>query len=581
MYALTVTVTLGLLGLTLFIQLNNGVNALIQSKASLTEKQILFAERGTFYDRNGVSLVANSNGYELYINLAEWSKLTVQLQAETLALLKSINVDVVAFQQKIDQGLSLKYAQVLVGKTLAEDEANKLGLQKFAAIGVNALKLRRYIYGPLYAHIIGYTGLPNEQEVASGLNSNSQAGKYRLEDQYDSWLRGVDGHSSFGQTYQLTPPVNGGNLQLTIDHNWQASLYKLLGRQTDVMGARAGAGMITDTQTGEVIAYVSYPSYDPNALSYQIDSKAYGNWLQDVRKPLLDKVIGIQSSTGSTFKIFSAYTLLTNGIIDAQTKLRSTGCIKLGNNSFCEFGKRKLGLLDITTALAKSSNIFFCTNLMAAEANLGIQRIVDDLAQFGFGTKTNIGFAGEASGVLPGPEYKQTTFKQSWYPGDTCNMSIGQGMFVATTAQMAMATQSLTNGGKLFKPQIIKAEITNTGAVEKNIQPELVRSIALDPNTQALIMDGMYKVAHMPGGTAYAHLNKVPGNVRIKTGSAEAADEKGRPRVHSWSVGSFEHNGRNYTFALHMFFGGGGGYLNPVVRDFVNCVYSNFRGGCK
>lgn len=580
LYASTFLVIITLLALTLNVQLTKGVEALILSESSLTNKQVIFAERGLIYDRNGQQLVENVDGYDLFLNLPNWSKLTQEEQSKTLTLLESLGVDLNTLKPKIQSGIASKFAEVVIGKSIDIETANRLQLSSYAAISAKTLKLRRYLYGPVYGHILGYTGLPDTDAVVSGANPNSQVGKYRLEEKYDKLLRGVDGYALRGETYQLTPPVNGGSIKTTIDHNWQIALYNLLGRQTDRTQALAGAGMVLDSQTGEVMAYVSYPSYDPNALSYKLDTKQYGNWLNDARTPLLDKVIGIQSPTGSTFKIFSSFTLLANSVINEQTRLRSTGCISLGNGRFCEFGRRALGVLDITTALAKSSNIFFCTNLMSQENNLGIQRIVDDLAQFGFGSKTNIGFSGELSGVLPSPEYKQTTFKQPWVGGDTCNMSIGQGMFVATTAQMAVATNAFIGDGNIFQPQIIKSTLDSQGSLTEE-KSTLIRKISMDSKTKSLILDGMYKVAHMPGGTAYAYLNKTPGNIRVKTGSAEAKDALGRNRVHSWSVGSFDYAGKNYTFALQLYFGGGGVYLNPVVRDFVNCVHNNFSGGCK
>lgn len=582
LYALLACVLLVLAANTLNVQIVNGTQATVLAQNSLRSVEVIPAERGVIYDRNGVQLVKNVDAYELYLRVPEWNKLNESEKASTLALIKDLGVNIDSFSTKLNSAIESKYAQVMIGKTIPVSKAEELKLASFTAVGANPTYLRQYLYGPLYAHIIGYTGLPDEQQIKSdNIQANSQVGKYRLEQEYDKQLRGVDGQRTVGPKFQIVPAVPGHNLRLNIDHNWQASLYKILGKQVDAVGGRAGAGMIMDSETGEVVTYVSYPSFDPNALSYDQDTTKYASWLADKRTPLVDKVVGVQAATGSTFKIFTAYTLLNNAIIDAATKIRSTGCISLGGGRFCEFGRRPLGVLDITTALARSSNIYFCTYLMQQESSIGMASIVDDIAQFGFGNRTGLNLPGELNGVLPGPEYKQLTFKEAWFPGDTCNMSIGQGMFVATTAQMAQGTNAIINGGKLLQPQILDAELNQSGDPIKTLNPNLMRTVSMDSTTQKLILDGMHKVTHMPGGTAFAYLNNAAGNVKAKTGSAEAVDEAGRPQVHSWTVGSFEFNNKAYTFAFHIYFGGGGWHLNPVARDFVNCLHAGFPGGCK
>jgi penicillin-binding protein 2 len=566
-------VVCGLVGYTTYYQFAfGGISSVLAQKNLTAENQIL-APRGVFYDRNGVQLVQNEVVYDLYLNKQGWLTLKPEQQSSALQLLTQqlsltkdeLNASIVKIPNhqfgKVHSNIDLTQA-VKLEEFITKDKLWQL----------KPRYIRSYPYGALYSQIIGYTGLDDYGE---------QTGKYRLEQLLNTYLVGKSGVQVDGVTNKQTAARAGHNVYLTIDHQWQAALYKILSQKVDQVGGQAGAVSIVDIKTGELISYVSYPSFNPNQIERGISNAQHQVLVNDGRKPLVDKVIGIQASTGSTFKIFTAYNLLENSGITSATRIQSTGCMRLGDARFCEFGRRRLGKLDITTALARSSNIFFCQTLGEMQKSIGVNKIVDTYARFGFGQRTGLGFTDELAGVLPTPQYKQQSFKQGWFLGDTCNLSIGQGMFVATPLQMTTATAALFNQGKLWQPVLWNKVLSQEGEVIQTQAAQIKQEIPLSQTTASLINSGMDKVAHMPGGTAYNVLKHVPGNLRVKTGSAEAVDIRGADQVHSWLVATFDYQGKTYAMTGHIYFGGGGWHLNPVLRDFMHCLHSNFPAQCR
>lgn len=567
--------------LTVYLQIVEGPQSVLAAEQSIRVEREIAPARGLFYDRNGVKLVVNENSYTLKLKLSDWKDTRDQLTS----LFQRLDIVPNTFWLEAE---AAKKDSVVVRTGLSQAEVVELStlVGKEAKLQYVQSQRRNYLYGPLYGQIIGYTGLPNAEEVAQGALVDAEVGKYRLEKIFNKDLSGIAGEKvTYLNTITETAGVPGNNIFLTLDHAWQQSLYKLLGKQVDSVSGLAGAAAIVEVSSGELLSYVSYPSYDPNIFEGGITTKAYQQLLQDPRKPLLDKLIGLQASPGSTFKLFSAYALLQNSVIDAGTRILSTGCIKLGTANFCEFGKRRLGNLDITEALGKSSNIFFCRTLGDAVARDGIDKVISELAQFSFGQQTGIVFEGEITGNLPSEAYKQKNFQQNWFLGDTCNMSIGQGMLTTTPLQMAMATAVLGNGGSYYRPNILQQVVAQDGEVMRKGEKEVLKTVPLAPQTASLIQTGMVKVAQQPTGTAYRYLRGTPGNVRVKTGSAETSqvsdDGSVADKVHSWVVGFFDYQGKTYAFAMHIHFGGGAWNVTPVASEFIKCLYANFPAQCQ
>jgi penicillin-binding protein 2 len=290
---------------------------------------------------------------------------------------------------------------------------------------------------------------------------------------------------------------------------------------------------------------------------------------------LLDKVIGVQAAPGSIFKLVSAYAALEKGIIEPESMYYSNGCMKIGDHSFCEYGKFALGNLDLRNAIKRSSNIYFCQSSLKLANEQGIPALVNAAADLGIGKKTGIIFEGEASGVMASPEYKSRVFGERWFGGDTCNTAIGQGMVATTPMQMAMVVGTLANSGIRLAPNVIKEISDQSGTfVSGGIAQELAK-IPLAHSTEVAILDGMKMAAQEWGGTAAAFLADNPASFRIKTGSAEAVEG-----VHSWMVGTFQYQGRVFAFAAHIHFGGGSRNVIPVMDEFGNCLYANFPNYC-
>lgn len=569
-----VTITfLSLITITIHLQFTQGIESAYAAQANLSRGKQLPPARGLFYDREGKKLVVNENSYDLTITAEE-------LTSERKAKLESVLG--IAVEQGEAQGQDKVYLKTgLNSNELVELTSKLTDIPIEFTAGVS----RNYLFPNNYAHIIGYTGLASGEDVKNGALLNDKVGKYRLEKQLNNELAGVRGREiSLAESISQTESVAGDNVFLTINNDWQASLTKLLGNQVQLLGAQAGAAVVVDISNGDIWAYASVPSFDSNLFSKAISNTQYQELLAARGRPLIDKVVGLQAAPGSVFKIITAHALLQNSIIDANTKVFSKGCMPIGNYEFCEFGDRLLGSLDVTTALQKSSNIFFCTAGLQLDNVVGVNRLVEAAQQLGLGSVTSSGLEGEVAGNMASPEYKMKTFGEKWFPGDTCNTVIGQGMVTVTPLQMAMAVSTIANGGDYYHPNLIDKIADQSGQVLRDDFRKLDRTIALAPDTQRLILDGMFKVAHEPSGSAARFMAKVPGNVRAKTGSAEAAEEingVAQERVHSWVAGTFDYNGKTFAYAAHIHFGGGSWNVTPVMADFIKCLHINFGGVCK
>ncbi len=567
-----------LMGIHFGVQAETGTQSLLIAKQNATFQSEVPPPRGLFYDVNGKRLVSNKNGYYVAVQSSITQEEYIYLSKELFSLGKTVS----AYEETQKQGSD----RVVLVAGLTADQAVLLQ-SKLPEIGleVGTIPIRSYLFPKQMSQILGYTGPVSEEDINNGYGYQDRVGKQGLESVLEERLKGIKGKEvSLGLTREIYSALPGENIVLTINIDWQRALYKLLGNQVESLGANVGAAAIVDIETGDLAAYASYPSFDSNDFVQGISSEKYTEYVTDPRKPLIDKLIGLQAPPGSTFKLVSAFANLEKGTIDADTRVFSTGCMPLGNREFCEYGKYHLGELDITTALARSSNTFFCEGTLKLVNEYGMEEYQQLANQLGIGVKTGIDLPGELSGIMPSPKYKLDTFGEGWFAGDSCNTSIGQGMVLVTPLQMLMMTSTIANGGKYYKPNLIKEIQDQEGNVIESDFQQLEREVQIDQKTRDFILEGMNGSVSYPNGTAYRVLNGAPGNPKAKTGSAEAVefvDGEIRSRVHGWVVGTFEYQNRTYAYVVHVHYGGGGWNATPVVRDFLGCLYSNFPRSCR
>lgn len=546
-------------------------------------KEFIPAQRGLFLDKNKNLLVNNYNDYSLYLYKKEYSDqdyenikdiLQTILNEEEISLYLS-RLDTSEYDIKLKENVSY----VELNSIMASDDS------KFYFYSINTQK-RKYLYPEEFSHVIGYTGKTEPGNIKDGYSQFDSIGKYKLELQFEQQLKGVKGATySIDGSKNTIPSEAGNNIQLTIDKDWQVALYKIIKQYSNQYNSAGGAGVIVDDANGDVIALVSYPGIDTNLFISGITESKFSEYSTDRKLPLIDKSIALQIAPGSTFKLITSYALLENNIVDENTIYFSNRCLEDENFDFCEYQKYFYGQMNVVRALYKSSNLFFCVNSLKLEDQGDLAKLFEAESIFGLGQKTGIDLTGELPGNIDTPEYKKSNFNLEWYSGDTCNAVIGQGSNTVTPIQMALVAQAIANKGTVYKPNLIEKITDSFGNTIEMPEKKILRTIPMSDRTVSLINEGMSMVANYWDGTLYPFLGGLPGNIRAKTGTAEAseflADGSINNTTHGWIVGSFDYEGKTYSFSSVLNLGGGGFYVGQITRDFINCLYSNFPESCK
>ena len=397
------------------------------------------------------------------------------------------------------------------------------------------------------AHVLGYVGEVDEQEV-NQFYLGAMIGKMGLELKYDQVLRGVDGLSileqdSEGQALRelkRIEPIKGENLKTTLDSGLQKKAFELLDK-------RKGAVVVTRPETGEVLALVSSPSFDPKRLELYIDDK---------NLPMFDRAISGEYPPASVFKVVVATGALEDGKITGKTEIEDTGEIRVGlyrfgNWYYDQYG-RKEGFLEVTRALARSNDVFF----YKLGEELGMKSLADWARYFGLGAKTGIDLEGEAEGLIPDPEWKERVLKESWYLGDTYISAIGQGNILTTPIQLNQMMSVIAGKGSLCSPHLVK------------INQDNCKKLDLAKETLRLVTEGLVKVCQT-GGTAWPFFD-FPVSVAGKTGTAEfgpLVEEK----THAWFSGFVPVSKPEILVTVLLEGAGEGSYqAAPIAKDLMS-----------
>jgi len=407
--------------------------------------------------------------------------------------------------------------------------------------GLRINSKRIYHSGEVFAHLIGYRGLASSLELKNDLCLNKaklgdKVGKKGVEWLFECQLRGqpgkklieVDASGNFLRTVAVIPPKNGLDLKLALDWRLQKKAY-------DLIKEKKGAIIAILPKNGEVIAFVSSPSFDPQIFEDE-DSKMIENLLVDEKKALFNRVSEGEYPPGSIFKLVVAAAAIEEKIINENTKINDTGILKLGpltfgNWYYLQYGKTD-GLVDVKKAIQRSNDTFF----YQIGGKLGEQKIKKWLEIFGLGKKTGIGIE-EKEGLTPSSFWKEDKLKEKWYLGDTYNFSIGQGYLLTTPLQIAVLTSIFANNGYLCPPQLLKQKNTEK---QSNLSLSSCQKLLLSQKTLDLIKEGM-KQACSPGGTGWPLFNfkvNIPNKnaqeiiTACKTGTAESQSKNHLP--HAW-----------------------------------------------
>ncbi len=459
--------------------------------------------------------------------------------------------------------------------------ADRNGVVLAANIQLPDGSMRREYSVPGMGQIIGYVSYP-KKDASGNYYDTKETGLAGLEAELDTALAGQNGkvlveRDALGEVRSqgtVVPATDGATVTLSIDADLEKKFAKAVGDIARARGFIAGAGVIMDVHSGEVRAIVSYPSYDPNVMSLGGPPATIAAYNTDPGHPFLDHAVQGVYTPGSIVKPFIAVGALTDGLITPSTVINDPGSLSVPDpyhpgKSFLYTGWKALGALTVEKAIAWSSDVFFYTvgGGFGSQKGLGIDRLDYWYRQFGFGTPTGIDLPDEASGLVPDPAWKQKTFNEGWYLGDTYFTAIGQYSMQVTPVQMARATAAVANGGTLYTPTLIKGQQT--------------ASVAVPGASSAFATARAGMRLGVTGALAEA-INLPYVSVAAKTGTAQVGAKN--QYDNSWVEGFFPYDNPQYAFAVVLERGpsGTGEEAVNVMRELFDMLHAGnsvYTGG--
>ncbi|MFC6336279.1 penicillin-binding protein 2 [Pseudomonas sp. CCM 7891] len=476
--------------------------------------------RGLIYDRNGVVLADNRPSYNLTITRERAPDLKGELNS-IISILHLPVEDRELFDKAMKQARH-PFVPVTLFYELTEEQVALLAVNEFRLPGVDVAPqfVRHYPLGAHFAHSIGYVGRINEKE-SKALDSveyrgTQSIGKTGIERFYESQLHGHVGYEEVetnaqGRVLRVlkhTDPIPGKNIILSLDVKLQEAAEKALGN-------RRGSVVALDPQTGEVLAMVSKPSFDPNLFVTGISFKEYAALRDSPDRPLFNRVLRGLYAPGSTIKPEVAIAGLDSGVVTAQTRVFDPGYYQLPDfeHKYRNWNHSGDGWVDMDAAIMRSNDTYFYD----LAHKLGIDRLHDYLAEFGLGQKVSLDMFEESAGLMPSQAWKRATRGKPWFPGETVILGIGQGYMQVTPLQLAQATGLIANKGVWIRPHLAKT-IDGVPPVDDHPMPNVVLK---DPREWEQVNHGMQLVMHDPRGIARAAAAGAQYRIAGKSGTAQ------------------------------------------------------------
>jgi penicillin-binding protein 2 len=502
----------------------------------------ILAPRGKILDREGRTIVENYPSFSALL-LRDSSR---DLNADADLIAQGLHLDPGEVRTRIRHFSSMpQYQPIFLKEDITQDELAFIDAHRNELPELDTIVAHRRLYprNGFMAHLIGYVGEVTEdmlnQPQFELYSPGDVVGVSGVERQYNNELMGTNGArralvNSHGREVGLlgeTEAIPGKQLKLTVDIDLQIAAEEAL-------EGRNGAIVAMDPRTGEILAMVSRPSFDPNDFAVRVSRDQWNKLVTDPDKPLMNKAIQAQLAPGSTFKIIMATAGLQEGIAQ-DLKVNCTGGAEFYGRYFkCWVlaEHRTHGITDITKAIYQSCDVFFYT---LAE-KLGIERIAKYASAFGLGQKTGIDLPQEASGIMPSEEWKIRNYKQKWFAGETISVGIGQGAVAATPIQMARALGAIASGGRMVRPHVTNPSELPPGVVPAQSGPQET-TVPIDPKNWEIITDAMADVVN-PGGTAaLSHLQNI--DFAGKTGSAQTISNALKAKLGAAGKANFKDNG--------------------------------------
>lgn len=555
--AFFVLLCFGLLGARLvFLQVVRHEDLALQAEANRIAVLPVVPNRGLIVDRNGVVLATNYSAYTLEITP---SRVQGPLDAviDNLAQVLDIELrDRRRFKRLQDESKSFESVPIRTKLNDAEVARFMAQRYRFPGVEVRARLFRSYPAGEVGSHLIGYIGRINtaekkamedwDDEVYANYRGTDVIGKLGLEQHYEQQLHGTTGfeevETSAGgravRRLKVHPATPGNTLVLSIDIKLQALVEQMF-------GDRRGALVAIDPRSGEVLAFVSKPSFDPNLFVDGIDVDSWRGLNESLDKPLLNRALRGTYPPGSTYKPFMAIAALNSGKRGPAAIVHDGGSFNFGGHEFRSHGDHGLGPVDMRRAIVLSSNVYFYS--LANE--LGVDLIHDQLDPFGLGRKTGIDLDGEVTGLLPSTAWKKRAYKkpeqQKWYAGETISLGIGQGYNNFTMLQLASATATLVAGGQRFEPRLVREIRDVVSQAVTPVAGEALSPLLLKPEHAALIASAMHGVTQE--GTSTRIFVGAPYKSGGKTGTAQAVGIRANEKYNANKLSEYQRDHSLYT----------------------------------
>ncbi|MFL5815362.1 MAG: penicillin-binding protein 2 [Bdellovibrionia bacterium] len=524
-----------LLSRLVYLQILQGDRMRQYSEDNRIKRVKIDAPRGMIFDRTRKMLIDNRPAFDLEV-VPQYLKESKQTAQVVTQLSKLVNMPEKDIYRILDKAKGQPtFMPVKIKTDLSRDEVAAVESWKIDMPGVEVRTeiKRTNIYGDIASHLMGYIGEVNSAEMpylkANGKDYKlgDRIGKFGLEQRLEDTLRGVDGEElkevdalgrikldrNRGRVLNAIPGKDatpGRNLVLTIDQDLQMAA-------SQAFEDKIGSMVAIDPRSGEILAMMSRPSFDPTEFSRGISAQLWKKLIMNENHPLRDKTIQDHYPPGSTFKIFTAIAGLEEGVIDEHTTFNCSGALRVGNHPFHCWQKHGHGAINVVTAITQSCDVFFYRVAMKLKS---VDQIAYWAQHLGLGKKTGIILKGEVPGLIPTEEWKMKRFKQPWQGGETLSVAIGQGYVLATALQLANAYAAIGNGGTLWKPFLVKQVESFEGKVLKEFKPEVLDKANLHPKTVELIKQGLWGVVNTQHGTAHRYM--IPGVDFVgKTGTAQ------------------------------------------------------------
>ncbi len=517
---------LGLLSRGFYLQIVQHEYYIQHAESNRTSLVPIAPNRGLIVDRRGRTLAENYSAYTVEITRAEMASLE-QTLIELGKLIEVTPGQLRRFRRLLSE--SHEFETVPLKSKLTDEEVAVLAANHYRLPGVEvkARLFRNYQAGPGMAHVVGFIGRINDRDLKNlrekdreqNYRGSVHIGKTGLEQSYETTLHGRTGFDQMetdanGRAVRMLsriPPVPGKDLRLHLDVELQAVAEHAFG---DYLG-----GLVAlDPRTGGVLALVSKPGFDPNLFVDGIDPETWKSLNESPDRPMVNRAFRGIYPPGSTIKPFMAMAGLELGLRKPGDSIIDPGYFRLPNSShqFRDWKKGGHGVVDLRRSISQSCDVYY----YKLAVDMGIDRMHDYLAKFGFGEKTGIDLEGESAGLLPSKDWKKRRWNKIWYPGETVIAGIGQGYHLSTPLQLAVATAMLANGGTHIEPRLVEAVRDPVTHVWQPLARVPQRTVKINPAHLDVVREGMMDVMR-PGGTAAASAAGAAYTIAGKTGTVQ------------------------------------------------------------